>query len=44
MHKKISGVEYLLVSKDGMEIEYCLFFFLGKLPSFNVRPQVIRPP
>ena len=33
----------LLVSKKGMEIENCLFFFLGKFPSLNIRPQIICP-
>ena len=33
----------LPVSKNGMEIENCLFFFLGKFPSLNIRPQIICP-
>lgn len=35
---------YILVSKDGMEIENRLFLLRRELSSLDIRPQVIRPP
>lgn len=34
----------LLVAKNSMKIEDCLFFFLRKLASLDIWPKIISPP